>query len=269
MTRAAAASFRLGRSRRVHPARSPQQITRSARALPVRRLRDRPGPLRAPPQRSPRPDPRLVFDLILYLVQHRDRPVTKAELFEHVWPGRTVTEASLTQTITAARRALDDTPDAQRIIRTVHGRGYWWVAETAVVGPRTAEDMRDPLVGREGSLEVALGELDRVRRGIASAIRIIGEAGIGKTRFASEVAAVARGSGFTVLVGSCAETDGETTHSPWHDILRDAPGSQRSPSHRGAEGPCLAWIFLSTCRRSFENACDRVQLDRIRRSPPS
>ena len=96
----------------------------------------------------PIPIPRLVFDLILYLIQHRDRPVTKAELFEHVWPGRTVTEASLSQAITAARRALGDSPADQRVIKTVHGRGYWWVAETWLAGPTHGGRPTDLFVGR-------------------------------------------------------------------------------------------------------------------------
>ncbi len=68
-----------------------------------------------------------VLDLIVYLASHRDRVVTKDELFEQVWEGTAVTEASLSQAISLARRAVDDTPDAQHTIRTVRGKGFRFV----------------------------------------------------------------------------------------------------------------------------------------------
>ena len=71
------------------------------------------------------------FDLILLLIRHRDRPVSKKEILSSLWRGRAVTDASLTHAIARARKALGDTPEDQSIIKTVHGRGYWWVAETS------------------------------------------------------------------------------------------------------------------------------------------
>lgn|GEM_PF-6520771 len=165
--------------------------------------------------------PRLVFDLILYLATHRDRPVTKSELLENVWTGRTVTDASLTQAMTAARRAIDDTPEAQRIIRTVHGRGYWWVAETRAV-PAATREPGNPFVGRSQELGLAIDVLNNARQGPACLIRVLGEAGIGKTRFAAEVARYASEAGYLVLSGRCAETDGEEGSSPWHRVITDA-----------------------------------------------
>jgi len=60
-----------------------------------------------------------VFDLISYLVRHRDRAVGKDELQEAVWSGVIVTETALTQAIRKARRAVGD-----EVIKTVHGHGY-------------------------------------------------------------------------------------------------------------------------------------------------
>lgn len=168
------------------------------------------------------PTPRLVFDLIVHLLTHRDRPVTKAELFSHVWPGRAVTEASLTQAITAARRAVGDNASEQRVIRTVNGRGYWWVADTWM-GHRTEPGRRgDAFVGRVDELALAIETLGTVSEGMSLLIRVVGEAGIGKTRFADEVAASARGRGFTILRGRCAETHGEAAESPWHSVVAQA-----------------------------------------------
>ncbi len=71
-----------------------------------------------------------VFDVLAYLVEHRDRLVLKTELLDEVWGDRFVSESTLTSRIKPARRAVGDNGREQRIIRTVHGRGYRFVAET-------------------------------------------------------------------------------------------------------------------------------------------
>jgi DNA-binding winged helix-turn-helix (wHTH) protein/esterase/lipase len=68
------------------------------------------------------------FDVLTYLVAHRDRVVSKEELMDAIWGGRFVTEAALTSRIKQVRRAVGDDGHAQRLIRTVHGRGYRFVA---------------------------------------------------------------------------------------------------------------------------------------------
>jgi DNA-binding winged helix-turn-helix (wHTH) protein/pimeloyl-ACP methyl ester carboxylesterase len=69
------------------------------------------------------------FDVLVHLVRHRDRVVSKAELMDEVWGGRFVTETAVTSRIKQARRALGDDGQSQRMIRTVHGRGYRFVPE--------------------------------------------------------------------------------------------------------------------------------------------
>ena len=54
-----------------------------------------------------------VFDVLAYLVQHRDRIISKDELLEAVWQGRIVSDAALNSRISAARRAIGDNGDAQ------------------------------------------------------------------------------------------------------------------------------------------------------------
>jgi len=70
-----------------------------------------------------------VFDLLTYLVQHRDRVVTKDDLLEVVWGGRIVSGSALTTRINAARRAVGDTGEAQRLIRTLPRKGVRFIAE--------------------------------------------------------------------------------------------------------------------------------------------
>lgn len=72
-----------------------------------------------------------VFDLLRYLLENRDRTITKDELYREIWQGRFVSESALSTRIKAARQAVNDTGEDQRVIRTVHGRGFRFVAEVA------------------------------------------------------------------------------------------------------------------------------------------
>jgi TolB-like protein/tetratricopeptide (TPR) repeat protein len=80
-----------------------------------------------------------VFDLLLYLIQNRDRVVSKDDVLDAVWQGRIVSESALTTRVNAARKALGDSGEAQRLIRTVPRRGFRFVAEvSAGEAPPTA-----------------------------------------------------------------------------------------------------------------------------------
>src|SRR5262245_37957031 len=70
-----------------------------------------------------------VFDVLVYLVQHRDRVVSKEELIRAVWDGRFVSDDTLTSRVSAARRAIGDNGTRQRFIRTVSRRGFRFVGE--------------------------------------------------------------------------------------------------------------------------------------------
>ena len=69
-----------------------------------------------------------VFDVLTQLVEHRERVVAKAELLDVVWGHRFVSESALTTRIKQLRQAVGDSGRDQRIVQTVHGRGYRFVA---------------------------------------------------------------------------------------------------------------------------------------------
>lgn len=69
------------------------------------------------------------FDLLLFLVQHRDRAVSKDELLNAVWPRQVVTETALSRCVMKARRSVGDDADRQAVIRTLHGHGYRFVGD--------------------------------------------------------------------------------------------------------------------------------------------
>lgn len=70
-----------------------------------------------------------VFDLLVYLVNNRDRVVSKDDLIEGVWDGRIVSESTLTSRITAVRKAVADSGNEQRLIRTVPRKGIRFVGD--------------------------------------------------------------------------------------------------------------------------------------------
>lgn len=68
-----------------------------------------------------------VFDLLAFLLRRRDRVVSRDDLLAGVWGGRIVSESTLASRINAARRAIGDSGEAQRLIRTVARRGFRFV----------------------------------------------------------------------------------------------------------------------------------------------
>ena len=83
-----------------------------------------------------------VFDLLLHLVGHRDRVVSKDELLQAVWSGRIVSESTITSHINAVRKAIGDNGEEQRLIRTIARKGFRFVG-TVEADPAEA---RRPLV---------------------------------------------------------------------------------------------------------------------------
>jgi class 3 adenylate cyclase/tetratricopeptide (TPR) repeat protein len=79
-----------------------------------------------------------VFDLLLYLIRHRDRVVSRDELLEKVWAGVVVNEEVLTRAVYAARSALGKSSTRESVIRTVRRRGFRFVAEVEESTPAAA-----------------------------------------------------------------------------------------------------------------------------------
>ena len=75
-----------------------------------------------------------VLDVLAHLVANHGRLVPKTELLDGVWSDRFVSESALTSRLKQARRAVGDDGQNQRVIATVHGRGYRFVAPVVEVG---------------------------------------------------------------------------------------------------------------------------------------
>ena len=70
-----------------------------------------------------------VFDLLVHLVMNRERVVSKNDLIEAVWGGRIVSDSTLTSHINAVRKAIGDTGEDQRLVRTIARKGYRFVGD--------------------------------------------------------------------------------------------------------------------------------------------
>ena len=73
-----------------------------------------------------------VFNVLLYLVENRDRVVSKDDLFDNIWEGRIVSELTLTSRINAVRKAVGDSGRDQRLVRTIARKGFRFVGDVHV-----------------------------------------------------------------------------------------------------------------------------------------
>jgi TolB-like protein/tetratricopeptide (TPR) repeat protein len=69
----------------------------------------------------------MAFDLLEFLIRSRERVLTKDDLIASIWNGRIVSESALSSCVNAARSAIDDTGDGQRLIRTLPRKGMRFV----------------------------------------------------------------------------------------------------------------------------------------------
>ncbi len=97
-----------------------------------------------------------VFALIHFLILHRARVVAKETLFREIWPDAYVGTASLTRLVKEARRAVGDDGREQRVIQTLHGYGYRFVAEVEATAENGDSEVEQTIDLARRSLEAAL-----------------------------------------------------------------------------------------------------------------
>src|SRR5262245_56808046 len=164
------------------------------------------------------------FQVLVYLLAHRERVVSKEELLEHVWPEAHVGDAALSSCLKAIRRVLEDDGQQQRMIRTVRRHGYRFIAPVAVVdrpaGPSARHILPDASppttfshtmspVGREAELTHLHRCFSRALQGERQIVLVTGEAGIGKTTLVETcIARVASTETLVIGHGQCIEQYG-------------------------------------------------------------
>jgi DNA-binding winged helix-turn-helix (wHTH) protein len=98
---------------------------------------------------------RKVYDVLAYLIQHRDRLVTKDELLDQLWPGQVMGEAALTRCITSIRKTLGDDGNRQEFIKTQYGRGYRFVGKVVSSQHSGASSQQDATQTAAGNGDLA------------------------------------------------------------------------------------------------------------------
>ena len=204
------------------------------------------------------------FDVLVYLVQHRDRVVAKEELMDQIWGGRFVSETAVTSRIKQIRRALGDDGRVQKLIKTSHGRGYRFVAEVREVHVTGRARRR-----RRATLRSVAGALHTPRDGLGIAYQVTGsgdrdivlvagfishlELDWGNPRhdhFLERLSSMGR------LIRFDKRGTGMSDRPPgvpdletrMHDVLAvmDAAGSQRATLFGYSEGGPMAVLFAAT-----------------------
>jgi DNA-binding winged helix-turn-helix (wHTH) protein len=127
-----------------------------------------------------------VFALLAHLVQHRDRVVTRAELFADVWPGVFVGQSSLNRAVRELRRTLGDDEKDPSYVATLPRRGYRFIA--SVSGGRPSVDPRT-LKTRDVLLRVAAAHtFDDLSAALSRTGEIVGAHGTILCRYSPESA---------------------------------------------------------------------------------
>jgi DNA-binding winged helix-turn-helix (wHTH) protein len=98
--------------------------------------------------------------LLLILVENRNRAVSRADLQKQLWPTTFVLDTNLASLVKEIRRALDDTAEAPRFVRTVHRFGYWFIGEVQdrTAGLRAAPSVRYWLIWASRQIAIDSGE---------------------------------------------------------------------------------------------------------------
>lgn len=137
---------------------------------------------------------RRAFDLLIALVVHAGKVVSKTELIGCAWPGLVAGEGTLRIHVAGLRRALGESGDCPRYVASIPARGYCFIAEVARCDPSAQRAVRgadafsrvvEPrLIGREQTIAALAEALERCRL-----VSVVGPGGMGKTSVARAVAA--------------------------------------------------------------------------------
>jgi eukaryotic-like serine/threonine-protein kinase len=171
------------------------------------------------------------FDVLAYLIRHRERAISKHELISKVWGVVALSPAAVPTCIGEVRRALGDGGGPHGLIVTVPKRGYRFAATVRLRGEAGSGSFEAlfedglpatgaPFVGRERELAAMAMALAEAQARRPRLIFLAGEAGIGKTRTAEEFVVRARAQGCGGIISRCHEGDGAPAFWPWEQVVR-------------------------------------------------
>jgi DNA-binding winged helix-turn-helix (wHTH) protein len=210
----------------------------------------------------------LGFDLLVYLIENRDRVLTRDELLDALWPGKVVTDSALSSRLKSVRSAVGDTGSSQRIIKTVHARGYRFIADVAEPsGTPVAAELpvesfsgRTAAVGRDAELGKLMRWQQRASGGHRQVVLISGDAGVGKTTLArSFLKTLENESDVLILNGQCVNQRGASeAYLPLLEALGRA-GQSEPAVVKLLQQHAPAWLDqLPSLQQDSAGAADQV-----------
>ena len=166
-----------------------------------------------------------VFQVLIYLLDHRDQVVSKDELCKQVWPNQFISNSTLEGVVRSVRRAVGDSGQSQHIIKTLHGHGYQFIADVDVYDPSPS---RQPLpslqppdfTGRERELTMLHEILRQVGSDRGRVVTLQGESGIGKSRLLSEFCDSLRDEPVITLTANCAPYGQNMPYGPVRQLVQ-------------------------------------------------
>ncbi|MDD9966273.1 MAG: winged helix-turn-helix domain-containing protein [Myxococcales bacterium] len=183
------------------------------------------------------------FELLCYLVRHRDRIISREELLDAVWPDVLVSDASLSTAIRHLRRALGESSGDDLFIRTLPRRGYRFLPAVQRV-----EAEQPPVAAADGPKRDAKGLLGRqahrtqlrtmvtgLLEGRGRFVALLGPAGIGKASLSDEAAAEAVRLGVDVVQVRCDVVAGAPALWAFVLVLRQLLRVRSAASHARRE----------------------------------
>ena len=153
-----------------------------------------------------------VFDLLDYLIRNRERVVSKDDLIGAVWNGRIVSDAALTTRLNAARNAIGDSGEEQRLLRTLPRKGFRFVG--------SVQETQTPAIA---SVAAHPGEQDRGRiAGPEQSCAVYGEGFGAQTHNGGTIPASRRSPRLSVVVMPFVNLSGDPTHDNFVDGVAES-----------------------------------------------
>lgn len=168
-----------------------------------------------------------VLEVLLFLLRHRARAVTREELHDAVWPDVVVGPSSLSRAIREVRKAIGDDGDGPELVRTLPGHGFRFVGEVELVEAELAGEApkESPALlgrgiaihGRENELAWLTTGIERAREGRVVVRVVSGEPGMGKTTLLDGLV-VRAPSDARILRGRVTLADAGAPLAAWRDV---------------------------------------------------